>query len=395
MRRQRGANKKGVILVGPGYKYLSGISYYVAELGNQLHKETKTSIILIKNLCPKIIYPGKNRVGKHELKELNITKEIPVFDKLNWYLGLSFIKVLKFIKNQNPETIVLSWWTGTALHYYIILTLWCKLNNIKVFLEFHEVLDVGEAKIILVKPYVKLGLKFMQKLNVCGITHSSIDTKRIRSELGLTKMPIETVHHGPVNLINEVEKPVKIEKENKSLNKGSKLVNILYFGVIREYKGVDILLKAYKEILTEDKVDFDIHLTVAGEVWEGKDELNKLVKDIPSHKITFIDKYLDEIEVEKLFKKANLIVLPYRRSSASGPLHMAIASGLKTVTSDIPALVEASSKYQGVSYFAKGDVNDLQIKIIESLPKSFKSYQNPYTWENTRKTYLKTIKGKN
>lgn len=401
IRKNSKENKKGIVLVGPGYKYLSGISYYVAELGNQLQKETQTSIVLIKNLCPKIIYPGKGRVGKHDLSELNISKEVKVFDNLNWYLGFSFLKSLKFIKKQNPETVVLSWWTGTALHYYMLISLWCKLQNINVVLEFHEVLDVGEARIPLVKPYVKLGLRLMEKLGVAGVVHSSIDSDRVKRELNLNKMNLKTVHHGPVNLIKKISRPVNERNHSISENpdrvdtEGMAVVNLLYFGVIREYKGVDLLLRAYKEILEKTELNLATHLTIAGEVWENENEIKKLLQLIPEKNITFINKYLDETEVEKLFDKADLIVLPYRRSSASGPLHMAISAGIRTLTSDIPALVEASSEYEGISYFKVGDIQDLQEKILESLPESREVYSNPYTWEKTRENYLKAIRETN
>jgi glycosyltransferase involved in cell wall biosynthesis len=89
-------------------------------------------------------------------------------------------------------------------------------------------------------------------------------------------------------------------------------------------------------------------LTVVGETWEGTTEPAELIAGSPHRdRITFVNRYVTDEEAEGYFGGADVIVLPYHRSSQSGPLHIAFAHGKPVVVTSVGGLVEACADYAG------------------------------------------------
>jgi glycosyltransferase involved in cell wall biosynthesis len=87
---------------------------------------------------------------------------------------------------------------------------------------------------------------------------------------------------------------------------------------------------------------------VVGEVWQGyRQPLEELAATLPPDRLTVVDRYVADVEVPAFFAAAHLVVLPYRRSSASGPLHIAMSGGLPVVTTSVGGLVEATADHTG------------------------------------------------
>jgi glycosyltransferase involved in cell wall biosynthesis len=103
-------------------------------------------------------------------------------------------------------------------------------------------------------------------------------------------------------------------------------IRLLIFGVVRPYKGHAELAAAVRLLTTSG---LDIHVSVVGEVWQGyRKPLEELAAILPADRLTVVDRYVADAEVPAFFAAAHLVVLPYRRSSASGPLHIAMSCGL-------------------------------------------------------------------
>ena len=96
-------------------------------------------------------------------------------------------------------------------------------------------------------------------------------------------------------------------------------LELLYFGFIRPYKGVDILVEAMSSIPEKDWF-----LTIAGECWEGEDKLQKKIKDSGlTERIEFRARYHSEQETAGLFTRADIVLLPYRDATGSGVIPVA------------------------------------------------------------------------
>ena len=107
------------LIVGPGDRFLSGVSYYTALLTSALAERGPVAMLLLRRLCPRAIYPGRARVGKTD-GALPLPA-VPVFNGLDWFWGSSALGAWRFWRRVRPNVVILQWWTATVLHSYLAL----------------------------------------------------------------------------------------------------------------------------------------------------------------------------------------------------------------------------------------------------------------------------------
>jgi len=327
-----------VCVVGSGSRFLSGISYYTNRLINALGQRHQISAILIRQMMPTRLYPGKTRVGT-PLVRFTYPADSRVLDGIDWYWGASMVRALRLLVAERPQVLVLQWWTGTVLHSYLLLAGVARLTGARLVIEFHEVLDTAELEMPLANWYVKTCAPMLMRLANGFIVHNEFDRAALTEHYKLDDRPVAIVPHGPYDqYVGRAAPAARLDPS---------VCRLLYFGVIRPFKGVEDIVAALDLFTPEEARRF--HLTVVGETWEGWTvPAERIAASRYRDRITFVNRYVDDDEVAALFSEADVVVLPYHRSSASGPLHLAMASGLPVVVSAVGGLVEASEGYQGV-----------------------------------------------
>jgi glycosyltransferase involved in cell wall biosynthesis len=155
--------------------------------------------------------------------------------------------------------------------------------------------------------------------------------------------------------------------------------------VVRPYKG-HAELAAAARLLTLSGLD--IHVSVVGEVWQGyREPLEELAAILPADRLSVADRYVTDAEVPAFFAAAHLVVLPYRRCSASGPLHIAMSCGLPVVTTSVGGLLEATAGYTGAVLVPPGDPAALAEGIRTALPLIGRAHADPHSWSRSAERY--------
>jgi len=128
-------------------------------------------------------------------------------------------------------------------------------------------------------------------------------------------------------------------------------LELLCFGIVRPYKGIDIALRALA--LSGRK---DIKLTIAGEIWEDRAVIEHLANDTAlAGQIELRDKYITEQDAAELFARSDAVVLPYRSVTGSGVLAMATHYRKPVIASNLPALQREIDEYACGWTFDAGD----------------------------------------
>jgi len=140
------AGAPAVLVVGSGWRFTSGISYYTCRLTNALAAVTPTRALLMRGLVPKALYPGRARVGT-TVNDLTYVDAVDVYDGVDWFWGSSMRGARRFVQETPPDVLVLQWWTGAVLHSYLRLARLARRAGSRVVIEWHEVQDTGEARI--------------------------------------------------------------------------------------------------------------------------------------------------------------------------------------------------------------------------------------------------------
>ena len=374
-----------VAIVGPSGKFLSGVSYYTIRLSNALSDYARVKAILFRNMLPRRLFPGWKRVGK-DLTNLKFNQNVEVFEILDWNNPITWVKAFKIAKGCN--SIILQWWTSSVVHMHFILELMNKISTkIPIIIEFHEIVDPLESSILPIRIYAKIMGKIVRKLANCYIVHSKADKDIISRAYGIPKDKILVIPHGIYDHYEKLDKSfakrkLKIEED----------FVILFFGLLRPYKGVKYLIKAF-EGLPKDIVR-NSRLLIVGEMWEDRESIEMAIRSRYANKITFINKYVPDDEVSLYFSSVDVVVLPYLRASQSGVAHIAMAFGLPIIATPVGGLKESLSKYKGTIFVNPGDVKGLSEAIIKVYKdKDRKIYSPPENlkWDNIARKWIKLI----
>lgn len=251
------------------------------------------------------------------------------FEKL-WSRKNKAVKMLYFLKEHLKSYKVSKQHNVGILHFhffeldlknYLILKL-AKWQRFKIVVTIH---DVSSFQGTYSNQYSSNIAKMANKI----IVHNEVSAKEIK-ELNLSQNPNIISHGNYLPFIDAV--PSKNYTENSPLK-------LLFFGQVKEVKGLDVLLDALK-ILKEDGVK--IHLTIAGKIW--KDDAGKYIEKIKDLDINeIVDchfKYIPNEDVYNYFNDADLVVLPYRKIYQSGVLLLAMSYGRPVIVSSLDAFID-------------------------------------------------------
>jgi glycosyltransferase involved in cell wall biosynthesis len=379
-------SRLSVCLVGPGWRFTSGISYYTCRLANSMAgDQCETSVLLLRRLLPRILYPGKDRVGLRRAS-MEYRSDISVFDGIDWWWGSSLVRAVRFLRSRRPDVLLLEWWTAATLHTYLLLAIAARVAGMRVVIELHELQDPGEAGLALARGYGHWGLRLLLRLAHGAIVHSKSDWQLFESNYGPMDVRVALVPHGPYDQYRDVaesEDPA-IAAAISAVRSAPKdgVVNLLFFGLIRPYKGLDDLVRVFNSLPREEAER--LWLTVIGETWEGCTEPAQLIAESPhADRITFVNEYVPDEVVGAAFAHADVAVLPYRRSSSSGILHVAMSWGLPTVVTSVGGLPEAANGYAGAVFVPPEDLASLKEGLMKAVALVGQKFPDPRSWHDT------------
>jgi glycosyltransferase involved in cell wall biosynthesis len=375
------------LIVGPGDRFLSGVSYYTALLTTALGQRGPVALLLLRRLCPRAFYPGRARVGKTD-GTLPLP-DVPTFNGLDWFWGLSALRAVGFWRRTRPDVVIVQWWTATVLHSYVVLAWLTKRAGARLVIEMHEVQDVGEASLPLVSRYTRALMRLVLSRADAVVVHSEFDRREFRKIYPqLADLPTGVIPCGPFGNhmpLGDASCAGEVPSLRRQPRQRAEPVRLLTFGVVRPYKGHAELAAAVRLLLMSG---LNFHLTVVGEVWQGyRQPLDELAAILPPDRLTLVDRYVADEEVPAFFAATDLVVLPYRRASSSGPLLTAMACGLPVVTTTVEALVEMTAGYTGAVLVPPGDPAALAEGIQSALPLMGRAHRDPYSWTESAARY--------
>jgi glycosyltransferase involved in cell wall biosynthesis len=380
---QQLSSQSAVCVVGAGWRFTSGISYYTCRLANALADSHPVRVIQIRRMMPQCLYPGRSRVGQPRAS-MKFRDDVQVYDGVDWWWGYSLVGALVFMLRCRPRILVLQWWTATVLHTYLALALTARLVGTRVVLELHESQDTGEGRFKVIRTYGRYGLSLLMSICHGCVVHSQVEMKALEASTP-RRLHITVAPHGPFDQYKNITAECSDNQNSVTAVMSAprpEVVNLLFFGTIRPYKGLEDLLEAFSALSTEQVAN--LWLTVVGETWEGCTEPARLIAASPHRqRITFVNDYIADEVVGAAFSHADVVVLPYRRSSSSGPLHIAMSWGLPVVVTNVGGLPEAAADYDGAIFVPPNDSNSLRMAILQSVQIAGQRFADPRNWDDT------------
>jgi glycosyltransferase involved in cell wall biosynthesis len=160
------------------------------------------------------------------------------------------------------------------------------------------------------------------------VVHSEHGAARLRDELGIDPARVHAIPHGAFAHVAELDDPAPLPPELAAVERPV----VLCFGLMRPYKGIDVLLEAWRGI-------DDAELWVVG---LPKMDLAPL-RSAAGPNVRFVPRFVADVELPAFFRRADLVVLPYREIDQSGVLFTALAFGKPLLLSAVGGFPEVAA----------------------------------------------------
>jgi glycosyltransferase involved in cell wall biosynthesis len=155
------------------------------------------------------------------------------------------------------------------------------------------------------------------------VVHSEHGARRLEAEFGVPAERLRVIPHGAFTYLTEQADDLPLPAELRAVEGPV----ILAFGLIRPYKGIDVLLEAMKRVEGAE-------LWIAGLPRMPMDGLRELARQVPGT-VRFVDRFIPDNQIPAFMRRAELVVLPYRNIEQSGVLYTALAFGRPLVLSSV------------------------------------------------------------
>ena len=160
------------------------------------------------------------------------------------------------------------------------------------------------------------------------IVHTAVGARQLSERFGADPERVHVIPHGAFDYLTRLPREEPLPAELAAVEGPV----ILWFGVLRPYKGVDVLLEAFRELEGAE-------LWVVGRPWLPLGPLRDAAARARAT-VRFVDRFVTDPEIPAYFRRADVVVLPYRRIDQSGVLYTALAFGKAMVLSDVGGFSE-------------------------------------------------------
>lgn len=336
------------------YPFRGGIAQFNANLFEALKADNEVIPYTFKRQYPDILFPGKTQYVTAE-DDAHIIPSIPVLDTAN---PLTYLSAASRIRKEQPDILIMKYWMsyfapslGTVAHRL-------KKQGCKVITVLDNVIP-HEQKFF-DKPLTTWFLK--QNSGFIAMSESvqnDLLTLRPDAPHMLKAHPLYN-HFGDKISTAQARKELGIDPDKKTL---------LFFGLIRDYKGLDLLIEAANQL------DDSYQLIIAGESYGSFDKYTEQIKNTRNpQKFKIFNRYISDNEVPLFFSASDVCVLPYRSATQSGITSIAYHFELPLIATNTGGLGESIEKPQVglmVPEISAGSIADTIRKFYEQDRQQF------------------------
>ncbi|HKP84701.1 MAG TPA: glycosyltransferase [Blastocatellia bacterium] len=324
-------------IIGPAYPLRGGIAHHAYRLRQGLiARGHAVQVISFRKLYPSLFFPGTTEVDTSKLRLDAGAKAI--LTPLN---PRTWLEAIKEVKSFAPDAVMFQWWQPFFAPLVGSLARAFGRAGIRRIIECHNILPHEST------PVDRLLLKFAFKSADCFITHSNKDRELLAALVGERRISVSRLP-----ALDEFRAPGQSPRDGR---------RILFFGKVRKYKGLDVLLEAMPKVLSE----IPCELVIAGEFYDSPDRYRRVIAELGIEgSVRIEDRYVPNEEVSGFFERADVLVLPYVTASQSGVARIAFSNALPVIASDAGGLSETVIENVNGLLFPARDSNALAERII-------------------------------
>lgn len=366
---------KKIILIGPVYPYKGGISHYTGLMYRSLDKEFDVYMMSYKMQYPHFLFKKEQKDYDNDSFKIDDTDFcIHTANPLNWIHTANQIRKLK------PDLVIFQWWHPYFAPCYFSI---CKLlGKIRILFVCHNVF-----------PHERFPMdRFLTKHVLANGDFFIVHSKQDESDLNTIKK--KAVYRRAVlptyNIFNFQNLPMDTGRSLLGLLPDDKV--LLFFGFVREYKGLKHLIHALPKVVeTLGKVK----LLIVGDFSEDKKSYVDLIAGLHMEPyIEIHDGYIPDKEIEKFFSASDVVVLPYESATQSAIVQIAFGFERPVIATNVGGLPEAVMHDKTGYIVEPKNSEQLSARIIQffqenkfpEFQEAIKQESYKFSWDRMRET---------
>lgn len=310
-----------IVILGPAHPYRGGLATIMQTMAREYQSRGhQVQILTFSVQYPSLLFPGKTQyTDSPKPDDLKIERVVNTTNPLNW------IKVGRRLKRERPDIVLMKYWTpfmapcfGTIAriarqngHTKVL----CQVDNVEP--HEHHIID---------KPCNRYYLGAVD-----GFVYMS---EQVHSELkAYSSAPMLFSPHPMFENFGEA---VSHTEACQKLGLDASLDYTLFFGLIRDYKGLDLLLRAWADWRPQGR-----KLLIAGEFYASREKYLSLIEELGlQQEIVLHDHFIADEDVRYYFSAADCLTLPYRTATQSGVTQIAYNFSLPMIVTRVGGLPE-------------------------------------------------------
>ena len=368
-----------IVILGTAWPYRGGLAAFNERLAKQFVREGhEVEVVTFTLQYPSFLFPGKTQYSNEAAPEgLKIVREINSCNPINW------LKIGKRLQKEAPDLLISCYWMAFFAPCYGVIQKVVKRNGkTRCIALVHNMIPHEPS--VLDKCFAPFYIKHTD-----GFVALSESVVRDIALLDKKQKPKTYSPHPVYDHYGE-----KMDKKEAcvalGLDEGKRYM--LFFGLVRAYKGLDLLLDAFGKVKDELK---DLQLIVAGEFYEDEDKYRRQISDNGLiDRVIIKNEFIADADLRKYFGAADLIVQPYKTATQSGVTQVAFHFEKPCLVTNVGGLGEIIHDGK-MGYAAEPQVdaiadslmdyyqNDRQAAFTEYLIQEKKKYE----WDKMTKAF--------
>ena len=314
--------KRKMILVGPAYPYRGGLAAFNERLARSLQDAGfEVELWTFTRQYPNFLFPGKTQFSTDPAPNgLTIHRKLNSVNPFNW------LKVGGQLRKANADLVVFAYWMSFFAPCYGVIAR--RLRNVKRIALVHNM--VPHERTILDKLLPPFFVKSMDGFVALSesVLNDVAQLDKQQKPKTWSPHPIYD-HYGPKESRESALEWLGLSKDYRYL---------LFFGLVRAYKGLDWLIQAF----ADDRLrKYPVKLIVAGEFYEDKERyLNMITSFGLGRDVVIRDEFIPDSEVRYYFNAADIVVQPYKSATQSGVTQIAYHFEKPMLVTDVGGLKE-------------------------------------------------------
>ncbi len=369
-----------ITILGPAHPYRGGIAALNERLARQLVDEGHdVNVVSFTVQYPKFLFPGKTQFSEQKTTfNFPITREINSVSPLNW------LKTGWKIMNSRPDILIVRFWLPFMAMSLGSICRIVKLNRHTKIISIADNIIPHEKR-----PGDKLLCRYFigsidAFITMSGSVLKDLEKFRYKKPKILTPHPIYD-HYGAVETREKALINLNLSKEDRY---------ILFFGFIRDYKGLDLLLKAFSNPYFKPN---RIKLIVAGEFYADEIKYRELIKELNlEDDVILRTSYISNTEVQHYFNGADIVAQPYKSATQSGVTQIGYHFNKPMLVTNVGGLAEIIP-HMKVGYvvepnseeIAKALIDFFENKRLEDFTGNIIKEKERFSWDKMTGSIMK------